>query len=134
MRMSTMSRYGLRAMVAIAESVDAPISCEAIAKREGISKKYLDRIMNTLRRSSLIKSHRGQGGGYSLARKPREISLAEIVACLEAGSGIVPCLADPKRCERSDSCGAREVWRSVESAIEGTLDRLTLADLSSCEY
>ncbi|MBD3178372.1 MAG: Rrf2 family transcriptional regulator [Candidatus Latescibacteria bacterium] len=132
MRISTRSRYGLRAMVEISRQGGAPLSCESIAEREGLSKKYLDRILSSLRRASLIESYRGQGGGYSLARPPEQISLNEVVAVLEEGLSIMPCVEDSGSCSRSESCSTRDVWRSVVSAVDEALAGITLADISGC--
>jgi Rrf2 family protein len=119
-------------MVAISRQGAAPLSCESIARREGLSKKYLDRILSLLRSASLIESYRGQGGGYSLARPPEQISLNEVVSVLEEGLSIMPCASDPKACARSENCTTRGVWRAVSSAVDDALAGITLADISGC--
>ena len=133
MRLSTRSRYGLRAMISIARSEKSPISSETIAECERVSKKYLDGILNRLRRAALLKSHRGQGGGYLLARPPEEISAGDIIRILEKGYTIVPCVENPSRCEKAGRCPTREVWCSVSAAVNNTLNGVTLADLASWE-
>jgi len=132
LRLSTQSRYGLRALVVISREGDRPISCEKISEIEGISKKYLDRILGTLRQASLVESHRGQGGGYCLARPPDQIRLNEVVSVLENSFEIIPCLEDTDNCERSCNCRTRNVWRTVTSALENALEDITLADISGC--
>lgn len=131
MQISTRSRYGLRALVAMSRQEGGTVSCEEIAEKEGISKKYLDRILAALRRASLIESRRGQGGGYCLARQPDEIRLDEVVSVLERGLEIIPCLEDPSECERAGSCRSRDVWHSVAVALEDALGEITLADISA---
>ncbi|MFO7915657.1 MAG: Rrf2 family transcriptional regulator [Candidatus Krumholzibacteriales bacterium] len=133
MQISTRSRYGLRALVAMSRQDGGTLSCEEIAEKEDISKKYLDRILAALRRASLIESRRGQGGGYYLARRPDEIRLDEVVSVLERGLEIIPCLEDPSGCERAGSCRARDVWHTVALALEGALGEITLADISADE-
>lgn len=131
MRLSTRARYGLRAMVSVARNKDVPVSSETVAECEKVSKKYLDRLLGTLRGAGLLRSHRGQGGGYTLARPPVSITVAEIVRVLEHGPGLVPCLTDPGRCSKSVDCPTRPVWLSLSEAIDTTLGGITLADLAA---
>jgi len=131
LQISTRSRYGLRAMVAMSSQDGGILSCEEIAEKEGISKKYLDRILAALRRASLIESRRGQGGGYCLARRPDEIRLDEVVSVLEQGLDVIPCMEDPAECEKTGSCKTRQVWQTVASVLEDTLGKITLADISA---
>ncbi len=131
LRLSTRSRYGLRAMISIARSEHIPVSCETIAECEGVSKKYLDGILGRLRRATLIKSFKGQGGGYTLARPPEEIKVSDIIRVLERGFAVVPCVYAPSRCEKAERCPTREVWCSISAAVNNTLDKLTIADLAS---
>ena len=74
MKMSSQSRYGLRAMVAIAGSAQGPSRSEQLAEKEGVSKKYLDAILGSLREAGLLRTVRGPGGGYVLARPAARIS------------------------------------------------------------
>ena len=131
MQISTRSRYGLRALLAMACQDGGTVSCEEIAEKEGISKKYLDRILAALRNASIIESQRGQGGGYCLARQPDDIRLDEVVSVLERGLEIIPCLEDPSECERAGSCRSRDVWHTVAVALEDALGEITLADISA---
>ncbi|HSG26902.1 MAG TPA: Rrf2 family transcriptional regulator, partial [Candidatus Krumholzibacterium sp.] len=85
MKLSTRTRYGLRAIVNIAKSADRPISSESIADCESISKKYLDGILAELRKAGLVQSFRGQNGGYMLARHAGEITVTDVIAALEGG-------------------------------------------------
>jgi len=128
-RLSTRSRYGLRAMITIAREKHGPLSAEYIAKDEGVSKKYLDGILGSLRQARLLKSHRGQGGGYSLTRPAEEINVNDIVEALERNIDIVRCVKDPDYCEKIVDCQARDVWRALSEAISETLSRITLAEL-----
>jgi Rrf2 family protein len=117
-------------MISIARKKQFPVSSETIAELEGVSKKYLDGILGRLRGAALIKSFRGQGGGYVLARAPEEIRLSEIICVLEEGTAIVPCVEDPSACEKVRACPSREVWCTVSTAIDDTLKGITLADLT----
>ena len=131
MKLSTKSRYGLRAMIAIARNWSKPVTSEAIAETESLSKKYLDGILSILRGAGLLEASKGQGGGYSLARPPWEITARDIVIVLEEGLSIVPCVDDPGACERSKDCPTRDMWRSLSAALSDTLGKVTLSELSS---
>ena len=131
MRLSTRSRYGLRAMVLVARNKDVPVSSETVAECEKVSKKYLDRLLGMLRSAGLLRSHRGQGGGYTLARPSGTITVAEIVRALEHRPGLVPCLTDPDGCSKSRNCPTRAVWLSLSETIDTTLEGITLAHLTS---
>ncbi len=130
MRISTRSRYGLRAMVSIARSLQNPVSSETLAVREDVSKKYLDRLLNKLRGAGLLTSFKGQGGGYVLARPAEDISVGDIVCTLEDGVRLVPCVDDPTACAKTERCPAQEVWRTVSAAMKEALNGFTLADLA----
>lgn len=133
MRLSTRSRYGLRAMIRIARNRDEPLTSDVIADFESVSKRYLDGILGTLRVAGLLKSFRGQGGGYTLARPPWEISARDIVRVLEGGFAVVPCVDDPGKCPKAGECPAKEVWRSVSAAVSDTLGKVTLSELAAWE-
>jgi len=130
MRLSTKTRYGLRAMITIAKSWERPVSCEAIAREQSLSKKYLDGILSILRSAGLLKSFRGHGGGYVLSRPPWEMTARDVVLILEEGLALAPCVEDEGACENTGSCPAREMWRSLSAAMSDTLGKVTLAELS----
>ena len=130
MRLSTKTRYGLRAMITIAKSWERPVTCEAIAREQSLSKKYLDGILSILRGAGLLKSFKGHGGGYVLAKPPWEMTARDVVLILEEGLVIVPCVDDPGACEKTDRCPTREMWRSLSAAMSDTLGKVTLAELA----
>ena len=133
MRLSTRSRYGLRAAKCIALAGGVPVTSEQIAEREDVSKKYLDGILGALRTAGLVESHRGQGGGYTLSRAADQIRASEVVGVLEGGIGLVPCVSDRGACAKVDVCATREVWCAASKAIEDVLSAVTVADLAARE-
>lgn len=130
MRLSTKSRYGLRAMITIARSWEQPVTSDAVAREQSLSKKYLDGILSILRGAGLLKSFKGHGGGYVLARPPWEMTARDVVHVLEEGLSLVPCMDDPEACEKSGKCPTREMWRSLSAAMSDTLGKVTLAELA----
>jgi Rrf2 family protein len=133
MQLSTKTRYGLRAMITIARNWKKPVSSEVIADAESVSKKYLDGILGILRSAGLLRSFKGQGGGYMLARPPWEITARDVVLVLEEGLALVPCMEDPEVCEKIGTCPTREMWQSLSAAMSDTLGKVTLAELTAWE-
>jgi Rrf2 family protein len=130
MKLSTRSRYGVRMMADLAENFGKkPVFLKDIAKREEISEKYLSIIVIPLRGAGLIQSTRGAHGGYTLAKRPEEISLQDIFDALEGKICLVDCVENPKECPRVGICPTRDVWSVLGEKIRETLSSVTLADL-----
>lgn len=130
LKLSTKGRYGVRAMFELALSYgQGPILMGKIAEEQGLSRKYLHALLTSLKKSGLVTSVRGARGGYMLAKPPREIVLSEIVESLEGPLSIVHCVRDRERCPRADDCSVQPLWEVLNTALEQTLNRFTLADL-----
>jgi Rrf2 family iron-sulfur cluster assembly transcriptional regulator len=130
MKLSTKSRYGTRLMVDMAQHYeDGPIRLTNIAKRQGISVKYLEQIIIPLKKARYIQSVRGPKGGYILAKPPEEITVAEIVSLLEEGTSLVECTAQGESCPRSSTCLTRPLWKEAAQAMFDKLQAITLADI-----
>jgi Rrf2 family transcriptional regulator, iron-sulfur cluster assembly transcription factor len=130
MKLSTRSRYGTRLMLDMAQHYrDGPIHLGDIAKRQDVSVKYLEQIIIPLKKAHYIESVRGSKGGYILTKPPEEITVGEIVATLEQGTGLVECVAVPTVCERADICPTRILWKEASQAMFDRLEAVTLADL-----
>jgi len=104
-----------------------------IAEGEGLSKKYLDRILNRLRKSGLLRSAKGQGGGYVLSRPAEQIRTDEILAALEGSLCLVACVDDPSKCEKSSDCRTRKVWSRIASVVNESLRCISLRQLAEGE-
>ncbi|HDH05141.1 MAG TPA: RrF2 family transcriptional regulator [Nitrospirae bacterium] len=131
MRLSTKGQYGVRAMFELAKNYKkGPLTIKEIARRQGVSVSYLEQLLNRLRKSKLIMSRKGPGGGYVINGKPEEISVGNILNSLEGPVAITQCL-DPsaKGCKRVEGCVARLLWKSLGEKIENFLDTINLNDL-----
>ncbi len=128
-RLSTKGRYGLRAMYEIARSYPRPINIKTISERQGVPVRYLEQILNRLRRAGFIESIKGPGGGYVLKRKPAEINLAEILLELVGPVAITSCLDPEEGCMRVDRCVFHLLWKALGQQIENFLSTITLEDL-----
>ncbi len=135
MKISTQSRYGLRAVFDIAyHSAGASTQVKDIAARQGISPRYIEQIFQKLKKAGIIKSVRGPAGGYYLAKKSEEISVGDVVRATEGDIRLVHCTDGRKNaakpgCERLDQCVVRDVWREASDRMMGYLDSITLQDL-----
>jgi Rrf2 family cysteine metabolism transcriptional repressor len=130
LKVSTRVRYGTRALVHIAELHPShAVPVKLIARAQGLSVKYLEHIVSSLKAAGLIRSVRGMQGGYALARPPRSIRLDEVVRALDGPPVIVECVDNPESCCRNTICPTRDVWIRVRKAIDGVLSGTTLEDL-----
>jgi len=130
LKLSTKGRYGLRALIDLAAAYgDGPTLVRTVAENQEISGKYLHALLATLKSAGLVRSVRGSGGGYALARDPAEIRLTEVLEALEGPLVLVDCVSDGELCTRSPKCAARDVWSSVSEAITDVLSAITLKDL-----
>jgi len=131
MKLSTRSRYGIRALIDIALNINGrPVLLRDVARRQEISTMYLEHLITPLISAGIVRSTRGAKGGVWLARPAREISLSEIVQLLEGSMAPVECVDDTNYCPRVDSCVTREIWINLKKAITGVLDATTLEDLA----
>jgi len=119
MKVNTKVRYGLRAILQIAESYGGePVPISAISESQEISGKYLEQVVGTLRKAELIHSRKGVRGGYTLARAPEDINLWEIITALDAHTSLVDCVIDPGVCDRSGDCLTRSIWALLSARME----------------
>lgn len=130
MKLSTRSRYGLRAVLELAvEYGNKPLQIRTIAQRQDISNKYLEQLMAILRASGLVRSMRGPKGGYLLAKPPAEIKLSEVFTTLEGPLIPVECLEHPEFCPRCTDCVTRHIWAEIQDAMMNVLESTTMQDL-----
>ena len=130
MKISTKGRYALRMMLDLALSNDGqPVSLRDVAKRQGISDKYLEQIVTSLSRAGLVRSVRGAGGGYLLTRDPGSYTVGEILRPLEGSLAPVSCVDGSDCCDRVDHCVTVDVWRQIQEAVSSVVDHITLRDL-----
>jgi Rrf2 family cysteine metabolism transcriptional repressor len=129
-KLSTRSRYGMRALLDIAlQSSNEPVRLKEIASRQDVSLSYLEHIVGPLIAGGLLRSTRGPGGGVSLLRRPEDISLAEVMMLLEGSLSTTDCVRHPDVCQRSASCATRTLWTELAEAMDAVLRTKTLADL-----
>jgi Rrf2 family protein len=130
MKLSTKGRYGTRGMLDVAlHCQEGPVHLKDIARRQEVSKKYLEHLTSRLEAAGLLRSIRGAGGGVSLARPPSEITLSDIWQTLEGPIALVECVDNPERCPRSSGCATRDIWMQMGELLSAFLETTTLEDL-----
>ena len=133
MKISTKGRYALRLMIDLAQhDTGEYIALKDISERQDITVKYLEQIVASLSRAGLLRSMRGAGGGYRLARRSEEIRVGDILRATEGDLTPVDCpiLNGSGDCPRAAKCSTLEFWRGLDRVITGYLDSHTLYDLS----
>jgi Rrf2 family protein len=133
MRLSTQSRYGVRAIFDIAyHSEGLETQVREISRRQGISQRYLEQIFQKLKRAGIVGSKRGPSGGYFLGKKPEDISLGEVIRVTEGGIDPVRCV-NPRNskqpCERSGDCVTQIVWNEAGKRLGDYFDSVKISDL-----
>ena len=134
MKLSTKGRYGLRALIDLAQySEETPVSITSISKRQDISERYLEQLMSMLKKAGIVKSIRGANGGYILARDAKEISVGEVLRALEGSLEPVKCAAfdttTGEGCMASDGCVTKYVWKRINDSINRTVNDIWLSQL-----
>ncbi len=135
MRLSTQSRYGVRAVFDIAyHGGGEGVQVKDIARRQEISPRYLEQIFQKLRDAGILVSKRGPQGGYSLAKRPEQIKVGDIIRVTERGLEPVFCVHPEKSgkdCDRIAECVTRLIWKEAGEKLEDFFDSVTIQDL--CE-
>lgn len=134
MKLSTRSRYSIRILIELAHRNDnKPVQVRAISHSQGISVKYLELLIRTLKKAGLVNSVRGAKGGHLLAKAPEEITMGQIVRLFEGQTDLVACVSSPQQCARTAQCRVRDIWIEATNAVFEKLDGITIADLVDSE-
>lgn len=133
MRLSTKSRYGVRAIFDIAYHAGGlATQIKEISRRQEITPRYLEQIFQKLKRAGLVKSIRGPKGGYYLARPPEKIAVSDIVRAMGESMEPVYCArsgAGRKKCPKEGNCVAHLIWQETGRRISGYLDSLSIEQM-----
>jgi len=134
MKISTRSRYGLRALVELAIcSSDECVPLRTIAQRHGMSDHYLEQLFAPLKKAGIVKSIRGAQGGYKLNRPAESITAGDVLRVLEGTLSPVDCLEDENAfCAAAscENCNTKSVWEKLYAGMSEVLDTIRLSDLA----
>lgn len=134
MRLTTKSRYGLRAVIQLTiDSVeDKRTTLASVAKRQCLSERYLEQIFSLLKKGGIVESIRGMKGGYYLARDPEHITVGDVLRVLEDPIEIVGCLRDV--CPKEDDCVTYSIWRKIFDCMMNCADSINLKEVVSAFF
>ena len=132
MKITTRGRYAVMALVSLAGSSRGnPVSLKDIARREDIPEPYLQQLFSRLRRRNIVKSIRGPGGGFLLARHPSRITIGEIIRSAEGREreAFIGCRRSGRKCGMIEKCKTQNMWDALEMRMEEFLDSISIEDL-----
>jgi Rrf2 family protein len=132
MKLSANEEYGLRCLVRLGYASNG-LTIPEISLAEGVSPSYAAKILRALRKGGFVKAERGKEGGYTLARRPEEIAIGDVMTAL-GGRLFESGFCDNHSgqyaiCTRSVDCSVRSLWRAVQVAVDQVLNQATLRDL-----
>ena len=131
MKLSTRTRYGIRAILELAgNGSHRPLQLKIIARHQEISIKYLEQLMALLKSAGFVRSVRGSKGGYVLAKPAGQIRLSDVFDCLEGPVITAECVEDESYCARAADCVVKQVWAEVQQVVKSVLQSMTLQDLA----
>ena len=129
MRLTTKGRYAVTAMLDLAlHKNQGPVSLSDISSRQAISLSYLEQLFSKLRRSELVSSVRGPGGGYELKRGSDEIFIAQIIDAVDESVDTTKCQGAGD-CQGGETCLTHYLWEDLSEQIHTFLESISLADL-----
>ncbi|MGO9202890.1 MAG: RrF2 family transcriptional regulator [Limisphaerales bacterium] len=136
MKLSLRGEYALRALVVLGLNYDQPVvRIQTISEHQNIPKRFLEQILNELKSGGFVQSKRGVAGGYRLARRPEEITLAAVVRHIEGALAPVRCVSNRyyRKCSCPDEsrCAIRTVMKEIRDAVVKIAERVTVGEL--CE-
>lgn len=131
--LSQTTGYAIRAMCALGHAEEGFLLARDIAERTGVPKPYLSRLLCWLGQAGLILTKRGHGGGFALARHPRDISLLDIARAVEGPRMRPRCLLGQVECSDERSCPMHTFWKAQRAKIEDELQRRTLDSVAAFE-
>ena len=134
MKLTSRGEYALRALLVLGLNYgDNVVSIQSISRHQNIPKRFLEQILNDLKSAGIVQSKRGVAGGYRLARRPEDVTLASIVRHLEGALAPVSCVSQHfyRKCSCPDEsrCPIRSVMAEVRQAVVQIADRVTVAEL-----
>jgi Rrf2 family protein len=132
MRLGTRAKYTLRLMMGIgrlAAAKNKPVSLGDVSRHSGISRRYLDQLVVSLKNADLLRGRTGRGGGYTLSRPPETIKVGEIIEAAIGPISVSDCVNKPDTCIQSELCQCRMLWQLINLRIIEVLNEYSLADL-----
>ena len=125
-RLSRSTDYAIRSLVYLATAKGAGTTLECIAEQQDTPQHFLSKLMGSLRKAGMVRSRRGVGGGYELARKADEITLLDVIEAVEGPLFLNDCLIGPGICPRDTFCPVHPAWIEIQDSFEEILKKYTI--------
>ena len=131
-RLTKLADYGVMLMSHIAAAPDSLHSASSLARAASVSIPTVSKILKLLARKGLLVSHRGASGGYTLAKPPAFITVAEVIAAMEGPIAVTECSDDShhSECAVESSCRVKTNWNKINDAVRGALEQITLEEMA----
>ena len=131
MKLSAKTRYASRILLDLARHDNSePIPATRLSQNTGVSVQFIEQILKPLKQAGLTKSTRGASGGHFLAKKPSEITLADVLVLMEGGIHLTLCSSEDRAiCDSKEHCATRSAWIKVSACLHNELKNMTLQDL-----
>jgi Rrf2 family transcriptional regulator, iron-sulfur cluster assembly transcription factor len=131
MQISRAGEYGVLGLLyLVREASDRTIMIESVSRDEAIPKSFLAKIFQDLVRAGILRSQRGAGGGFGLARPAEQISVLEIIEAIDGRIALQRCLGDEPNCERQEGCALCVLFEQAQDRLKEVFAQTSLADLA----
>ncbi|MBQ7452830.1 MAG: Rrf2 family transcriptional regulator [Clostridia bacterium] len=134
MKISAQGRYSVRILIDLATHQNDYVSISELSKRQGVSIKYLEKIMRTLVKGKIVESLMGPNGGYKLSKPANKCTIAEILTLTGDTPNLAPCQNSDKTCPNAKKCSTIGYWDTLQKLIFENLNKITLQDLIDKTY
>lgn len=134
MKISAQGRYSVRILVDLATHQNDYVSISEISERQGVSVKYLEKIMRTLVKGKIVESLMGANGGYKLSKPAKNCKLAEILVLTGDTPNLAPCQTQNSKCPNAKKCSTIGYWNTLQKLIYENLNKITLQDIIDKTY
>jgi len=130
-RLTKIADYGVVLMSHFAAEPGRLHTASALSREAHMAVPTVSKVLKLLQRGGLLVSHRGATGGYSLARDPRDISVAEVISAMDGPIAVTECVEDsPGECSVEDVCRVRSNWQRINDAVRGALEGINLEEMA----
>lgn len=139
LRLSRMTDYGIVLLAHLASERNlnpdfdpdesAPQNARELAQQVGLPLPVVSKVLKQLARAGILESHRGAKGGFTLTRRPEDLSVAELVTALDGPVALTQCAALPGGCDHERTCAVRSPWQVINQVVQYALSEVSLADL-----
>ena len=128
-RITKQTDYGILLLTHLASNLERQLNAPELAAETRLPLPMVSKILKLLVREGLLVSHRGVKGGYTLARRPEQVRMAEIIAALEGPIAITECVDVSSDCSHQSLCPVRGNWQRINDAVRHALEGITLAEM-----